>query len=123
MTSVASGGTTKRMAARILSIALRAGSGTAARYSSTVFGAAVFGAAFGALDFLPGVFKAPARLVAEGRLPDFAFFMRAMLQQVPMQVHAASQSKAMKGVQKCPPKQRGNPPQRSHPTTLNAILS
>jgi hypothetical protein len=101
MTSVVSGGTTDRMASRIWFIALRAGSGMAAKYSSTVLGAAGFKACFGAAFFgarglVARVFKAPACLVAEGRLPDFAFFMRAMLQQVPMQVHAASQSKAMK---------------------------
>jgi len=39
MVSVASGGTADRMAARTLFKVLRAGSGTPARYSSTLFGA------------------------------------------------------------------------------------
>src|SRR5271166_1297983 len=57
MTSVASGGATDRIAARTFSRVLRAGSGTAARYSSTVFGAALL--------FVP-----------EPRPPAIAFFMR-----------------------------------------------
>src|SRR5271155_2373306 len=69
MVSVASGGTADRIAARILFKVPRAGSGTPARYSSTFFGA-------------------PLRFAAELRLPDFAFFMRAMLRELPLQVHA-----------------------------------
>src|ERR1022692_471883 len=57
MASVASGGTADRIAARILFNVLRAGSGTAARYSSTFFGAT-----------LP--------FAAEPRSPEFAFFIR-----------------------------------------------
>src|SRR5271165_6452111 len=41
MASVASAGTTDRTTARILFKVVRAGSGTRARYSSTVFGAAL----------------------------------------------------------------------------------
>src|SRR3989442_1053244 len=69
MVSVASGGTADRIAARILFRVLRAGSGRPARYSSTFFGA-------------------PLPFAAELRLPDFTFFMRAMLQGLPLQVHA-----------------------------------
>src|SRR5207253_1892983 len=69
MVSVACGGTADRIAARILFKALRAGSGTPARYSSTFFGA-------------------PLLFAAELRLPDLTFFMRAMLQELPRQVHA-----------------------------------
>src|SRR6266849_6606450 len=69
MVSVASGGTADRIAARILFKVLRAGSGTPARYSSTFFGA-------------------PSPFGAELRLPDFTFFMRAMLRELPLQVHA-----------------------------------
>ena len=58
MVSVASGGTADRIAARILFKVLRAGSGTPARYSSTFFGARL-------------------AFVAEPRLPDRTFFMRA----------------------------------------------
>src|ERR1700674_3927514 len=68
MVSVASGGTADRTAARILFKVLRAGSGTPARYSSTFFGA-------------------PLPFAAELRLPDFAFFMRAMLQEALIQVY------------------------------------
>ena len=68
MVSVASGGTADRIAARILFKVLRAGSETPARYSSTFFGA-------------------PLPFAAELRLPDFTFFMRAMLQELPLQVH------------------------------------
>jgi|GEM_PF-6545664 len=56
MASVASGGTTERMVARTFLSVLRAGSGTRARYSSTLFGAPPF--------------------AGEPRRPDFAFFMR-----------------------------------------------
>src|SRR5712692_841350 len=56
MASVASGGTAERIVARILFRVVRAGSGTAARYSSTFFAAA-----------LP--------FAAEARLPDFVFFI------------------------------------------------
>src|SRR5579872_1675356 len=58
MTSVASGGTVDRIAARILFNAPRAGSEIPAMYSSTLFGA--------------------EPLAAEPRLPDFIFFMGAM---------------------------------------------
>src|ERR1700674_3728439 len=68
MVSVASGGAADRIAARILFKVLRAGSETPARYSSTFFGA-------------------PLPFAAELRLPDFTFFMRAMLQELPLQVH------------------------------------
>src|ERR1700758_539876 len=68
MVSVASGGTADRIAARTLFKVLRAGSATRARYSSTLV-EALFGEFFGA----PFPF-------AEARLPDFAFFMRHLLQ-------------------------------------------
>src|SRR5438105_9916028 len=55
MVSVASDGAADRIAARTLSSVLRAGSGTRARYSSTVFGAAL-------------------RFGVEPRPPDFDFF-------------------------------------------------
>src|SRR6266403_2857934 len=71
MVSVASGGTVDRIAARILFKVLRAGSGTPARYSSTFFGA-------------------PLPFAAELRLPDLTFFMRAMLQEAPIQVYASA---------------------------------
>src|SRR5437660_359582 len=77
MVSVASGGTADRIAARILFKVLRAGSGTPARYSSTFFGAP--------LPF-------PTKL----RLPDFTFFMRAMLQELPLQVHAPDRRTAVR---------------------------
>src|SRR5580692_4644860 len=70
MASVASGGAADRMAVRIFRKVLRAGSGMAARYSSTVFG-----------GFLP---------FAEELRFDFAFFMRAMLQETPVQVDASA---------------------------------
>src|SRR5216684_8980585 len=69
MVSVASGGTADRIAARILLKVLRAGCGTPARYSSTFFGA-------------------PLPFAAEPRLPDFTFFMRAILGEPATQVHA-----------------------------------
>jgi hypothetical protein len=52
----------------------------AARYSSTVCGAAGFKACFGAAFFgarglVAGFFKALVRFVVEDRLDDFAFFM------------------------------------------------
>src|SRR6266436_5586641 len=65
MVSVASAGTADRIAARILFKVLRAGSGTPARYWSTFFGARLL-------------------FAAELRLPDFTFFMRAMLQEAPI---------------------------------------
>src|ERR1700736_2640413 len=71
MASVASGGTADRIAARILFKVPRAGSGTPARYSSTFFGA-------------------PLPFAAELRLPDFTLFMRAMLQEAPIQVYASA---------------------------------
>src|SRR6266581_7529972 len=76
MVSVASGGTTDRIAARILFKVLRAVSGTPARYSSTFFGTTFCGVG------LP--------FAAELRLPEVTFFMRAMLQERPLQVHAPS---------------------------------
>src|SRR2546427_11400086 len=72
MVSVASGGPADRMAERILFKVLRAGSGTPARYSSTFFGA-------------------PLPFAAEPRLPDFTFFMRAILREFPLRVHAPDQ--------------------------------
>src|SRR6266550_6021342 len=76
MVSAASGGTADRIAARILFKVLRAGSGTPARYSSTFFGA-------------------PLPFATELRLPDFIFFMRAMLQELPLQVHAPDRRAAV----------------------------
>src|SRR6266446_10094256 len=77
MVSVACGGTTERIAARILFKVLRAGSGTPARYSSTFFGA-------------------PLAFATELRLPNFTFFMRAMLQELPLQVHAPDHRAAVR---------------------------
>src|SRR6266567_3623896 len=77
MVSVASGGTADRIAARILFKVLRAGSGTPARYSSTFFGA-------------------PAPFAAGPRWPDFTFFMRVMLQGLPLQVHAPDHRTAVR---------------------------
>src|SRR3989442_11874515 len=77
MVSVASGGTADRIAMRILFKVLRAGSGTPARYSSTFFGA-------------------PLPFAAELRLPDFTFFMRAMLQGLALQVHAPDHRAAVR---------------------------
>src|SRR5438105_10918518 len=77
MVSVASGGTADRIAARILFKVLRAGSGTPARYSSTFFGA-------------------PAPFAAGPRWPGFTFFMRAMLQGLPFQVHAPDHCAAVR---------------------------
>ena len=57
------------LAARISFKVLRAGSGTPARYSSKFFGA-------------------PSPFAAAVRLPDFTFFMWAMLQKLPLQVHS-----------------------------------
>src|SRR6266403_3144382 len=81
MVSVASAGIADRMAARTLIKVLRAGSGTPARYSSTSFGA-------------------PLPFAAELRLPDFTFFMRAMLQEAPIQVYASAR-RATARHQKC----------------------
>src|SRR5215469_1287004 len=54
MTSVASGGTTERIVARILFKVLRAGSGTPARYSSMLFGVSpVFSAALRRAGLFP----------------------------------------------------------------------
>src|SRR6266851_7735725 len=72
MVSVACRGTADRIAARSLFKALRAGSGTPATYSPTFFGA-------------------PLPFAAEPRLPDFTFFMRAILGEPPLQVHAPDQ--------------------------------
>src|SRR5579859_4151196 len=69
MVSVASRGAADRIAARILRKVLRAGSGTPARYSSMVFG------------------PPPRPFAAAPRLPAFALFMRATLQELPRQVH------------------------------------
>src|SRR5216683_2877556 len=77
MVSVASGGTADRIAARILFKVPRAGSGTPARYSSTFFGA-------------------PLPFAAELRLPDFTFFMPAMLQELPLQGHAPDRRAAVR---------------------------
>src|SRR5260370_41287154 len=77
MVSVVSGGTAERIAARILFKVLRVGSGTPARYSSTFFGA-------------------PLPFATELRLPDFTFFMRAMLQELPLQVHAPDRRAAVR---------------------------
>src|SRR6266700_7590872 len=77
MVSVASGGTADRIATRILFKVLRAASGTLARYSSTFFGAP--------LPFTAGL-----------RLPDFTFFMPAMLQELPLQGHAPDHRAAVR---------------------------
>src|SRR6266702_3035423 len=77
MVSVACGGTADRIAARILFKVLRAGCGTPARYSSTFFGA-------------------PLPFATKLRLPDFTFFMRAMLQELPLQVHAPDRRTAVR---------------------------
>src|SRR6266480_6767180 len=77
MVSAASGGTADRIAARILFKVLRAGSGTPARYSSTFFGA-------------------PLPFATELRFPDFTFFMRVMLQELPLQVHAPDRRPAIR---------------------------
>jgi hypothetical protein len=83
MASVASGGTAERIAARILFKALRAGSGTPTRYSSTFFGA-----------------RLPLAFAAELRVADFDFFMRAMLQEAPIRVYALTRRAAGK-YEKC----------------------
>jgi hypothetical protein len=77
MTSVASGGTADRIVARILFKVRRAGSGTPARYSSTFFGT-------------------PLPFAAELRLPNFTFFMRAILQEAPIQVYASARRAAVR---------------------------
>src|SRR5450631_94795 len=69
MISMASGGTADRIVERSLFKVLRASSGTPAIYSSTFFGATL-------------------TFATERRLADFAFFMRAMLQDLPLPVHA-----------------------------------
>src|SRR6266571_2350578 len=71
MVSVASGGATDRIKARILFKVLRAGSGTRATYSSTSFGATL-------------------RFAAEPRA--FAFFIRGILQKRSFPVHASDLS-------------------------------
>src|SRR6266403_2653989 len=78
MVSVASAGIADRMAARTFFKVPRAGSGTAARYSSTSFGA-------------------PLPFAAEPRLPEFAFFMRAILQERSFQVYASGHHAAARG--------------------------
>src|SRR5258708_297499 len=75
MASVAPGGTAERIAARILFKVPRAGSGTRARYSSTLF-------------------AAPLLFAAELRSADFAFFMREMLQEARNRVHAREMGKS-----------------------------
>src|SRR6266576_1220222 len=77
MVSAASGGTADRIAARILFKVLRAGSGTPARYSSTFFGA-------------------PLPFAIELRSPDFTLLMRAMLQELALQVHAPDRRAAVR---------------------------
>lgn len=69
MTSVASAGTTDRIVARILASAPRAGSGTLAKYSSTLFGGSL------PLEAEPR-FAAPTLFVEEPRLRDLTFFIR-----------------------------------------------
>src|SRR6266568_1089544 len=73
MVSVASGGATDRIKARILFKVLRAGSGTRARYSSMSFGAAL-------------------RFAVEPRALAFAFFIRGILQKRSFPVHASDSS-------------------------------
>jgi hypothetical protein len=68
MASVDSGGTMDRIIARSLFNVLRAGSGTPARYSSTV--------AATTPDF-----------AAELESSDFGFFMRTILRRLPSQVY------------------------------------
>src|ERR1700682_1720764 len=77
MASVASGGAADQMAARILFKVPRGGSRAPARYSSTSFGA-------------------PLPFAAEPRLPDFTFFIRAMLRELPLQVHAPDHRAAVR---------------------------
>src|SRR6058998_2137817 len=77
MVSAASGGAADRIVARILFKVLRAGSGTRARYSSIFFGA-------------------PLPFAAEPRLPDFTFFMLAILREPPLQVHAPDRREAVR---------------------------
>src|SRR5215472_127831 len=89
MVSVASGGAAERIAARTFSKVPRAGGGTAARYSSTVLGAR-------------------RGFVAEPRSRGLVFFTRAMLQELPLQVHvpedcaAVRCEKTVDGSQKLP---------------------
>src|SRR6516162_6482783 len=71
MTSVVSGGTTDRIAARTLSKVLRAGSGTPARYSSTVLTFAL-------------LFATALPFAAEPRVLDTAFFMRQCYRSAPV---------------------------------------
>src|SRR2546428_1970883 len=77
MVSAASGGPADRITPRILFKVLRAGSGTRARYSSIFFGA-------------------PLPFAAELRLPDFTFFMLAILREPPLQVHAPDRREAVR---------------------------
>src|SRR5438552_18836523 len=81
MPSVASGGTADRIAARILFKVPRAGSGMPARYSSTFFGARVV-------------------FAADLRLPDFTFFMRAMLQEAPISSPSLRPSRPLNRLQR-----------------------
>src|SRR5579872_757692 len=86
MTSFVSGGTTDRITARTLFNVLRAGSGITARYSSTVL----------ARDIVLEarlVFKTCLLFAAELLLPDFAFFMRVMLQEAMDQVHGCERNR------------------------------
>ena len=71
MVSVASGGKAERIAARILFKAVRAGSGTLARYSSMFRGA-------------------PLRFGTERRLADLAFFTPAISQESPFHAEPLS---------------------------------
>src|SRR5258708_4522524 len=73
MVSVASGGTAERIAARTLFRVLRAGSGTPARYSSTLLGAT-----------LP--------FAAEPRAPGLAFFIATILQGRSLQFYLSAVS-------------------------------
>src|SRR3981189_148053 len=82
MVSVASDGAAERIARRILFRLPRAGCGTPARYSSTFFGTPPF--------------------AAELRLADFSFFMRTMLQELPLEDHPPGHQAPQKG-QNLPP--------------------
>src|SRR5438128_5689232 len=89
MSSVVSAGTTDRIAARTLFNVLRAGSGTAARYSSTVSAAAVvFAAAGRARDEFFSIFKSCQEEHAFSRtLPDL---VSAALPSLLLVVHCSA---------------------------------
>src|SRR5580704_5482777 len=92
MASVVSGGATDRIAQRIFCRIPRAGSGTRARYSSIVFGAALL--------FAVGL-----------RSPDFRFFMWLMLQEAQTQVHDTSPQRRLRvGRKSFAEKQKGRVP-------------